>query len=90
MLCNVTMYFIVVYCPLYIMQSTLLGVLQLYAKLMNIMNMINILYEEMLLTIMKLWQTLYQQVVRVFGDRCEDSMQENGTYCPASILWDFM
>ena len=30
--------------------------------------------------------TLYQQVVRVFADGCE----ENGTYGPVGILWDFM
>ncbi len=39
---------------------------------------------------MKLWRTLYWQVVRVFADGYEDSMEENGTYSPVGILWDFM
>ena len=39
---------------------------------------------------MKLWQTLYQQIVRVFGDGCEGSIEENNTYGPAGISWDFM
>ena len=42
MLHNVAMYWVVC-CLLYIMQSALLGMLQLYAKLMYAMNMINIL-----------------------------------------------
>ena len=26
----------------------------------------------------------------MFADGCQDSMEENGTYGPACILWDFM
>ena len=37
---------------------------------------------------MKLWQTLYQQAVRVFADRYEDSMEENSTYGLVGILCD--
>ena len=39
---------------------------------------------------MKLWWTLYQHVVSMFTDGCEDSMEENGTYGPVGILWDLM
>ena len=53
---------------------------------MYVMNMINILYYEIL--IMKLRWTLHQQVVRVFGDGCEDSMEENSPYGPVGVLWD--
>ena len=39
---------------------------------------------------MKLWQTLYQQVVKVFGDGYKDSMEENGTYSASGVLWDYL
>ena len=41
-----------------------------------IRNMVNILYKEVLLTNMKLWLTLYQQVVKVFGNGYKGSMEE--------------
>ena len=89
MLCNVSVYWVDVCCPLYIMHSTLLGILWLYAKLIYVMNMINIIYWVVLLTILKLWLTFYQQIVTVFGDECEWSMEENGSYGAAGVLWDF-
>ena len=39
---------------------------------------------------MKLWRTLYQLVVGLFGDGYKGSMEENGTYSVAGVLWDFL
>ena len=38
MLCNVTMYWVIVCCPLYKIQSSFLGMLRLYTKLMHVMT----------------------------------------------------
>ena len=51
---------------------------------MYVRNMVNILQ-----TIMKVWLTLFQQVVRLFGDGNKGLMEENGTYGAAGVLWDF-
>ena len=56
---------------------------------MYVRNMVNILYQDVLLTIMKLWLTLYQQAVRVFGGRYKGSMEENGTYGVLGVLWGY-
>ena len=36
---------------------------------------------------MKVWLTLYQKVVKVFGDRYKGSMEKNGTYGVSGMLW---
>ena len=46
---------------------------------MYVRNMVNIIYLDVLLTIIKFWITLHQKVTRLFGDGCKGSMEENGT-----------
>ena len=38
---------------------------------------------------MKLWLTLYEQVVRVFGDGYNSLMEENGTYGASGMFWGY-
>ena len=42
------------------------------------------------ITITKLWVTLYQQVVRMFGDGYKGSLELNGTYDAAlGVFWGY-
>ena len=38
---------------------------------------------------MKLWLTLNQQLVRVFGDGYKGWMEENGTYSASGVQWGY-
>ena len=90
MLGNVTMYCVAACCPLYIMQSTLFGMLQLYAKLMYVMDRIDIPYYEVFLTIMKLWQNIIFTCSEGVWRWMRGLKWENGIYGTVAILWDFI
>ena len=56
---------------------------------MYVRNMVNILYQDVFLTIIILWVTLCQQVVRVLGDRYKGLMEENSIYGAPGVWWDY-
>ena len=56
---------------------------------MYIRNMVNMLFKDVFLAIMKSWLTLYPQVVRELGDGYKGSVEENGTYNTLGILWSY-